>query len=158
MECGGGTVSLRPALHSSLIHNWRIDNPFVGPSKMAVCVTKGRNFRYMIMYSVILANKQTEYFVYRLFCVIIVWHKALARICRSSRLHFNCSVNTSILNDNKECVQYFPQVCDSSRSRGVHEVSLNELFFMDTRFIMDRLEIRKMVNLKSNIFINKKIT
>jgi len=31
------------------IDNWRIDNPFVGPSKMTLGPTKGMNLNYVIM-------------------------------------------------------------------------------------------------------------
>ena len=42
-----------------------IDKVFVGPSEMTLCLTKGWNLRYVIMYNVIWANQKTKSFVYR---------------------------------------------------------------------------------------------
>jgi len=36
--------------------NWRIDNLFDGPSEMTLCLTKGRNLRFVIRHNVIWAN------------------------------------------------------------------------------------------------------
>ena len=80
-------------------HNWRIDNPFVGPSEMALCFRKSGTLHYVIryMYNIILAKQMTESCVALIMGTCKVWCNVLSRICRRIERHFKCSVDMLIM-------------------------------------------------------------
>jgi len=72
--------------------DWCIDNPFVWPSKMTLCLTKSQ----IITYNVICAIRRRNLLRIVGSCTCNVWCNLLSRICRSIRHHFKCSIDMLI--------------------------------------------------------------
>jgi len=88
------------------VWHWRIDNPFIGPYEMTLCMTKGGNFT--LRHDVKPYLGQSEDWI---FCVLLVTHtrnvgcNTLSLIVLIIGHHFKHSVDTSIVSP------YFLNLC-----------------------------------------------
>jgi len=101
------------------VFNWCINNLFVEPSEMTLCVTKGGNLHYVIKYNVIWANQKTESFVYHWLCPLAKFDRmcfpafvgaldVILSVLPNDRVTFIHGQNTAT---NLQCPSPTPAVC-----------------------------------------------